>query len=323
MIAKKIDFLQYFFLFEKYKSALSDLLIRRHKNIILIGAFDDNDGDIGLLLVLPRDGTSKIMFASALNDDCDIYKLMINCALEELKGKTDTLEWWLVEENEKYEIEKKCAEDLKFVCYNSLNIFRHNKSDKEKALAFVEENKSISDWFIKKGYEIKSFAELSNEQLDYMSNNPDNQFESSLHIGDFINNKSMDLCKDKSFACIKDGKVIAFASVSTVSKGQYVYDSTCVAKDYKMSGVFVPVNNAVFNAVFNSDYNSLLFAVYDKNNEMLPVFKKWLMPLITSSTKQFNYIRPIEIPDEKKWDAYRRTIEEVAFSSIDKELKKR
>lgn len=323
MIARKIDFIQYFILFDKYKSALSDLFIRRYKDVIIFGAFDDNDDSVGLLLVHPHNGSSRILFINTLNDDFDIYKLLIDCALKELKGKCETLEWRIVEENDKSEIEKKCVEDLKFVCYSTLNIFRHNNSDKEKALVIVEENKNTINWFIKKGYEIKSFAELSKEQLDYMSNNPDKQFESSLHIGDFISNESMGLCKDKSFACIKDGKVIAFASVSSVSKGQYVYDSTCVAKDYKMSGVFVPVNIAVLNAVINSDYNSIMFAVYDTNNEMLPLFKKWLMPFVTSSTKQFNYIRPIEIPDEKKWDAYRRTIEEVAFSSIDKELKKR
>ena len=319
MIAKKIDLFEYFVLFREYRSPLSDLYIKRNQNTIIFGAYDDNDENIGLLLIRCFEDTSKIQYIKAFNDDIEIYKVLIDCALIELRDKVKTLEWWIVDGAEKFDIEKKCAEELKFACYNTLNIFRHTSVDKDKALAFVEKNRNISNWHIKRGYEIKSFEELSKEQLDYMSNDPDGQFESSLHIDEYINNEDMNLCKDKSFVCLKNGRIIAFASVSLASKGNYIYDSTCVAKDYKMSGVFVPVNNAVFNAVFNSDYDTLMFAVYDTNTEMLPVFRKWLMPLITSSTKQFNYIRPIDIPENKEWEDYRKKYEEKVLSKIGKD----
>ena len=295
MRVEKINGIQYYIIFFKLRTPLSDFYCERENDIITLGAYNDGNEPVGLLVAATQKGLARILFVNALPEYDEARGAMVTQLLNIVKGVCELAEWRIISDSENIDPNYKWAEKLLFSKQETEHIFRHKSTDRQKGLDFVEKFKPISERFFKLGYSVKSFAELSESELLYIANDPDNQFADFLQAKEFIYDENRKLCKDKSFACIKDGKVAAFAFVTELSRGKYIYDATCVANDYKRSGIFILVNNAVLESVFNSDYSFITFAVYDDNKEMLPVFEEFMMPIITSVRIQTNFIRPVEM----------------------------
>ena len=277
-IISTINFFEYFGCNDDLKSSLSDYYVKNNDCRILL-ATNDSGEQVGLLLYEEKT-VVEILYVKAKDGFCkkELLKHLIDL--------TDKMIRYRIVSNEE---DEKIALDCGFFCESSLNIYHSFDWNHPGTPGFFEKYNKLYLFAIKRNCTVKSFAELNEDELRQIRDNPDDEFVSELQPGKFLGNNFNDLSKRVSTAVIKNGKVAAYSLVRCVGN-KCIFEILCVAKSHRRTTVIAPAFIRSLREIYNEGLTRITYAVYQKNTEMIKVLENNMKETIESVTVQHNMI---------------------------------
>lgn len=269
--------------FGDLRTPLSDFYIKS-KNCRILGACDD-EGNAKGLLVEEIASVYEILFLAAENEDAAVKKALLDSLIKKIPAGMQVR--WRISSSPENE---KLAAGIGFLKESMLNIFRTIGFHDEKIAEVYKKNRRLYEFMEKRGYRTVCFDELTEEELMQIKKNPDKEFEASLHPERMMNGGAGSADGKLSFASIKDGKVAAYDIIRYPGGKQCIFEIVCVAASKRNSGVFILPVAASFEAMRICGAESVLFAVYEKNQKMLDLLKKQYAQYIRLQSVQHNFI---------------------------------
>ena len=202
----EISIPDYLIRFSDLRTALSDFYVKT-RNCRILGAVSEGKNGKGFLLA-SQESVTEILFITAEDDDPSVK----NALLDHLAGTLPSgsrIRWRIIDSPENETV----AEEYGFRKEETVNIFRTVGSDHETAERTLLEYEKLFVLRESLGYRTLSFEKLSKEELSQIRNNPDGEFDPSLHPERLMDDISGGFSPEMSFAAVKDGKVIAYTIV--------------------------------------------------------------------------------------------------------------
>lgn len=280
---KNIELIEYLFKCNELRSALSDFLLKT-RNCTITVLTDDTDSTLALLLTEVKTGT-EILFLSSVGNDIKLKQLLIDYLKKNLPPRSSIT--WRIADND---INRDLAPANDFKCIYTVNLFRTVGSGDGRLIKVLNENAKLYNYMLKFGYEVKSFDELTENEISQIKNNPDNEFDSELHAGAFIEDSIGGFSKAFSFAAVRDGKVVAYNIVRCPDSKHFIFEIINVATSYRSKGVFILPFYAFLKTANEAGLESGSFAIYEVNTPALSIVTKRFSQLITSHGLQHNYV---------------------------------
>lgn len=284
---RKINLFEYLTDTAALRTALSDYYIKT-SGCDILASFNESREAEGLLLY--TDGhVFEVLFINTLHDDRDdVIKTEL---IEELcKASAGNPVRWRMSGSEK-ERNTGLAIALGFEHESTLRLFKADRSCVKAAEAVMKEQSRLYAFMEKHGYEAKSFSELSDRELSYIKEDPDNEFAAYLHPAELLEMKAGGFSPELSFAALYKGKVCAYTMVRMPDRRHCIFEMICVARSKRKTGVYILPFMKTLSALIDSSADSVNFAVYESNTDSLKVVEKHFKTLIKEENLQHNYYR--------------------------------
>lgn len=267
----------------KLRTPLSDFYINT-KSCRIIAAFDETKQRLGFLLAEQK-AVTEILFLTVVKNEAGIKRQMLDFLVKSLPAGT-VLRWRIIENPD----DEKSALDFGFRLESTLHLFRSVRYGENIERNFLPRLYRLSDSAEKRGYSTLPFSELTKEQKEQIRKDPDREFAPELHTALLMDDRVGGISERLSTAALKDGKVVAYSVIRSPAKSRCIFEILCVAKSKrKSSAVILPIARSIRELIAGG-YDSLTFAVYDQNREMLPVIERNFSSVIESGRIQHNMI---------------------------------
>ncbi len=282
---KELNIFEYLKDLEELRTPLSDFYITT-KECEIWGAYTENKC-VGFLLC-ERRAVCEILVLCANGDDEKVKNELLDEFLASLPHQT-AVRWRITENQTIQNDHRQLAERRGFNKESVLHVF-HGDASVAPALAVLNARYTpVCARMEKYGYTTKPFAELTNDELHQIVDNPDGEFENYLQSGENVAGINGKLDKQCSFATVQGGKVFAYTIVVAPDEKKCIIENTAVARSAKKGGTYVLPFLATMNAMGRSNYQAYSFAIYETNSDALPLIKKHFSSLFTSEILQQNY----------------------------------
>ena len=279
----ELSLMDYLTKYGSFRTALSDFYIKT-RNCKIIGVDDAQNVAVGLLLA-EQGAVTEILILAAQNDEVKIKTALLD-RLKELLPSYSELRWRIVNHPQNEEL----ALAYGFRTGSVLNIFHTVGSDNERAEATLREYEKLYAKMEATGFRTVSFAQLSENELAQIRDNPDGEFDSSLCPESLMVSGMGGLSPQMSFAAMKDGRVVAYSIIRSPDEKSYIFEIICVAKSERGNGIFILPFFRSLREIMASAAASATFAIYESNQIMLEILEKRFSQLIVSRTVQKNMV---------------------------------
>lgn len=279
----EISIPEYLTRFSDLRTNLSDFYVKT-RNCRIIGAAGEEKNGKGFLLA-EQGSLTEVLFITAEGEDPSVKKALLDHLTGTLPSGSK-IQWRIIDNpgNEKIAAEYGFREE------ETVNIFHTVGADNETAAKTLREYEKLFVLKESLGYRTISFKKLSEGELSQIRNNPDGEFDSSLHPERLMDDISGGFSPEMSFASVKDGKVIAYTIVRNPLGKSCIFELICVAESERKNGLFILPFYRSLREIIASGAESAIFAVYENNSHMLKLVRKWFSQLIASHTIQHNMV---------------------------------
>ncbi len=281
---REINLFEYLKDFEALRTALSDFYIKT-KNCQVFGAYENGVG-VGFLLCEER-RMFEILFLCAENDDEKIKDGLLGAFLDTLPSGT-AVRWRIV--NDTKNANTQLAVNRGFAAESVLHIFHFKHADSDAVHSVIDRYTHLYTFMEKRGYVTKPFETLTEDELHQIRDNPDGEFAAYLESGEHIKGNTGKLDERCSFAAVRDGKVFAYVIVVAHGEKSCIVENVSVAHSARRGGTFILPFLSMLSALKQSNYDTVSFAIYETNADIMPMMRKNLSALLTSETVQRNYV---------------------------------
>lgn len=278
-----LKLIEYLNEFRSLRTPLSDFFVKTRK--CTLTGLKGEDGLAKVLLITEVKHNTEILFLSSVNDDVALKQILLDHLIESLTSQTAII--WRIPDTDS---NKEIAINNRFICTKTVNLYRSVGSGDERLIKILSDNDKIYNYMFRFGYQVKTFNELSEDELYQINSNPDNEFVNGLHPESFTSDITGGFKNNFSFAATKNGKVAAYNIVRCPDGRHCVFEIICVGKSYSKKGVFILPFLSSLRAMNEAGIEGASFAIYETNRASLNVINKRFSQLITSHTIQHNYI---------------------------------